>query len=71
MDIEPLLLTDKQAAKMLQICTRTLKRYAVAGKIRRCYLTGKPGKGCRYSLAELQRFVRACEEGFPGEGEKS
>ena len=64
---EPLLVNQRDAAKLLSISERTLFSLRVSGRIKAVRI-GING-GWRYSIEELQRFIRESEnEGSEKDG---
>jgi excisionase family DNA binding protein len=52
-DLAPLLLTEREAAKLLNISTFTLARYAKSGAIPRVTI----GRLARYDIEDLRIFI--------------
>jgi hypothetical protein len=59
-DLTPLLVTERQAAKLLGVCPKTIYNLTKAGKLARVPIMER---GVRYSLESINRFIKS-EESF-------
>lgn len=68
-EVEPLLVTPKEAAKMLRLCERTLRSLKKAGQIPCVPIGGS----MRYDVADLRAFIESkkiqIRDGALGAGE--
>ncbi len=57
--LEPLLIDEREAARLLGVCPRTIFSLRRAGKIRAIQI----GSSVRYEVADLRHFVAAARDG--------